>query len=472
MIKAIKEHLERSVSGGPNKHACMLMAPTGVAAFNIGGLTIHRALQLQVEHGRLARQISLGALALHNLRDLWKGVHTIIIDEVSMVSYQILKSIHSRLCEIYANDEIFGGLNVIAVGDFYQLSPVNGSFIFSDQRSSGRLASHLWRDLFTMVELKVNMRQQNDTSFSQMLNRIRKGEQTHEDVKAIQGRLVSNGDIDLSAAPFDTALRLYPRTASVDEYNESQIASLAQTTKLYMFEAEHAILQSRGQFYANVQYNEGPERLIPQDDKECAALPRRLKLAVGARVMLRRNINCGDGLVNGARGQIVGFKWPGNARDQSKPGELPVEVYVRFLDPNIGRISRVPVSSGEQDVIPIRPISARFYGKEGILLQRTQIPLILCWAATVHKVQGLSLDATVIDLGVNVFEPRMSYVALSHVRTLGGLALLNFEPTKVRANKRIHKEMERLTGLQLRTLQSNCVDNGGSSQVEEMEVEE
>ena len=87
--------MERSVSGGPNKHACMLMAPTGVAAFNIGGLTIHRALQLQVEHGRLARQISLGALALHDLRDLWKGVHTIIIDEVSMVSYQILKSIHS-----------------------------------------------------------------------------------------------------------------------------------------------------------------------------------------------------------------------------------------------------------------------------------------------------------------------------------------------------------------------------------------
>ena len=71
VIKAIKEHLERSVSGGPNKHACMLMAPTGVAAFNIGGLTIHRALQLQVEHGRLARQISLCALALHDLRDLW-----------------------------------------------------------------------------------------------------------------------------------------------------------------------------------------------------------------------------------------------------------------------------------------------------------------------------------------------------------------------------------------------------------------
>ena len=140
-----------------------------------------------------------------------------------------------------------------------------------------------------MVELKVNMRQLNDTSFSQMLNRIRKGEHTHEDVKATQRHLVSNGDIDLSDVPFDTALRLYPHTASVDEYNESQIASLGQTTKLYTFEGEHAILQSRGQFYANVQYNEVPERLIPQDNKECAALPRRLKLAVGASVMLLMN---------------------------------------------------------------------------------------------------------------------------------------------------------------------------------------
>ena len=73
---------------------------------------------------------------------------------------------------------------------------------------------------------------------------------------------------------------------------------------------------------------------------------------------------------------------------------------------------------------------------------------------------------------MSVFEPGMAYVALSCVWTLGGLALLNLEPMKVKANKRVYKEMERLTGLQLRTLQSQCIDSGGSSQVEEMEVEE
>ena len=94
-----------------------------------------------------------GCTCLARFKRFLESVHTIIIDEVS---YQFLKLIHSRLCEIYANDEIFGGLNIIAMGDFYQLSPVNSSFIFSDQRSSGRLASHLWREISS--ELKVNMK--------------------------------------------------------------------------------------------------------------------------------------------------------------------------------------------------------------------------------------------------------------------------------------------------------------------------
>ena len=237
---------------------------------------------------------------------------------------------------------------------------------------------------------------------------------------------------------------MYPRRVDVDGHNEMQIKNLAKSSQIYSIDAEHAILESRGQIYANIKYNEVPERVIPQYDKDCAALPRILKLAVGARVMLRRNINCGDGWVNGARGAIVGFKWPRNARHQSMPGELTTEVYVRFLDPNVGKLSKVPVVSEQQDVVPIQPISARFYGKEGTLLQRTQIPLILGWAATIHEVQGLSLDAAVMHLGKDVFEPGMVYVALSHVRILNGVALLNFQPKKMTANKRVHEEMARL----------------------------
>ena len=109
-----------------------------------------------------------------------------------------------------------------------------------------------------------------------------------------------------------------------------------------------------------------------------------------------------------------------------------------------GNCQRYHVVSGEQHVVPIQLIPARFYGKEGTLLQRTQIPLILCWAATIHEVQGLSLDAAVMDLGKDVVEPGMAYVALSRVCTLNGVGLLNFQPKKMTANKRVHEEMARL----------------------------
>ena len=92
----------------------------------------------------------------------------------------------------------------------------------------------------------------------------------------------------------------------------------------------------------------------------------------------------------------------------------------------------------------LEPISVRFYGRQGTVLQRTQLLIILCWAATLHKVQGLSFDAAVLDLGDRVFEPGMAYVALSCVRTLDGVALSSFEPRKIKANKRVHAEMARL----------------------------
>ena len=97
------------------------MAPTDVAAFNIGGLSIHKALNLPVEHGRSTTYCKLASERLHDIRRLSKSVTMIIIDEISMVSYQTLNFVHQRLTEIKGTDDtevLFGGLNVIAVGDF------------------------------------------------------------------------------------------------------------------------------------------------------------------------------------------------------------------------------------------------------------------------------------------------------------------------------------------------------------------
>ena len=107
--------------------------------------------------------------------------------------------------------------------------------------------------------------------------------------------------------------------------------------------------------------------------------------------MLRRNIMCEDGLVNGARGEIVGFKWSDGAGHQTQHGNLPAAVLVKFHDPRVGRIHSIPMPGCDSEAVEIRPISAKFFAQQGVTLQRTQLPLVPCWAATIHKVQGLSL---------------------------------------------------------------------------------
>ena len=171
-----------------------------------------------------------------------------------------------------------------------------------------------------------------------------------------------------------------------------------------------------------------------------------LKLAVGSKFMLRRNIFCEDGLVNGARGIVVAFRWHYGGTSQAADGELPEAVLVKFDDPRVGRLTHVTALFGDCPVeaIEVKPITAQFHGKHSSVLERTQVPLILCWAATIHKVQGLSLDAAVIDLGPQVFEYGMAYVALSRVRTLDGVALLRLSPERVSASSFVSSEMERL----------------------------
>ena len=141
-----------------------------------------------------------------------------------MVSYEVHLPVHQRLCEIFAMDDIFGGVNVIAVGDLHQLSPVNEHNIFSSGKvQSRRLASHLWKDIFSMIELEDNIRQHNDQSFSSLLNRIQIGDHTQEDIAIQATRKTSNNQVDLLAPPFQKALRRFLRVSDCDLYNEQEL---------------------------------------------------------------------------------------------------------------------------------------------------------------------------------------------------------------------------------------------------------
>ena len=140
------------------------------------------------------------------------------------------------------------------------------------------------------------------------MNRVRTGSQTSDDMSLLRTSDIHN-PIDLDQAPFVDALRLIPLKEQVNLYNQHCLEKLSTTTTVYEFSADHSILESPKQAVGVVSHNSVPEALIPPDDNDCAGLARTVKLAVGAQVMLRRNIMCEDGLVNGPRGVVVKFTW-------------------------------------------------------------------------------------------------------------------------------------------------------------------
>ena len=264
-----------------------LTAPTGVAAYNIGGLTIHRALRLPVEHHHTSSYRKLSDQALTQMRKQWKGVRYLIIDEISMVSDKTLQHICLRLKEIMQPDmadAYFGNLSVICFGDFFQLKPVMGRYVFDCPTPP-----NLWVDLFDFVELHVNVRQQGDAQYADILSRIRTGDHTESDYETLTQR--SSTSVDMSKPPFDTALHLYPTLKLVDKHNTKTIATLDNVVDVKALDM---------QISACGICDLAPITLVPNDDRDCAGLPTCLHLAVGAQVMLTRNLDTDQGLVNGA----------------------------------------------------------------------------------------------------------------------------------------------------------------------------
>ncbi|MCG8079346.1 MAG: AAA family ATPase, partial [Candidatus Thiodiazotropha taylori] len=171
LLRLIREYLLRkSTSLLPN---VLVAAPTGVAAYNINGLTLHSLLQLPTQDKSNAQYHPLSPRSYKILYEAFKQLKYLIIDEVSMVSYNTLEHIHLRLNEVKEKlldiEYLFGNVSIICFGDLYQLRPVFGSPIFS--QTSQNTALHLWKDIFSLHELTENKRQAKDLSYAQLLNR-------------------------------------------------------------------------------------------------------------------------------------------------------------------------------------------------------------------------------------------------------------------------------------------------------------
>ena len=411
LVNVIISRLEHSpiIPGHMPVKVC---APTGTAARNVKGRTIHSLLKIPVS--KYNNYVPLHPHALQLLRVEFHGVHTLVIDEISMVSSMMVTMISRRLAEIYDNNSPFGGINIIVVGDIFQLRPVLGKAIYTN--------TLLWQK-FQPYFLVQNVRQSTDESYGRLLNRARIGILLPCDIAALKSRL-----IDIAHNDQPDVLHIYPLRSQVKVYNKLRQSQLLGAVAMITIAAEH--------FYSAHDAECGQEvsdYYIPEDERHAGNLVNSLHICVGTRVMLIRNIMTSDGLVNGAMGIVTSVNYE---------GKYITSISVLFDDESVGRLTNV---KGHQP-ISIERIDHE-YMYHGRTMIRRQFPLMQSWACTIHKVQGMTFDKIVVDVGSSVFEPGMAYVALSRVKTLSGLFITAFDVQAIKCDINAVLENERLKKL-------------------------
>lgn len=414
-----------------------ITAPTGIAGLNIGGGTIHSFAGIglgreNVQH--LVKRLS------HHAEDRWKATSMLIIDEISMLDGRLFDKIEEMARIIRDMDEPFGGIQLVLSGDFFQLPPVPDSDSTTRIASTFAFEAKSWlRCVGPPVFLETVFRQK-DTSFVSMLSALRLGVLSEEQISrflALQRDIKADDGIEPT--------ELYPLKREVNKCNQERLARLESA------EAEFEAMETRGSnIFGQPISAYAAEALLEQ-----LTVPRKLKLKVGAQVVLLRNITQGPTrLVNGSLGKVVDFINTGEALkkhleiaepDPRRDGdEMSSEVPSRgtFFPLNEGVVFKkneqyplVKFSSGT--TLLCIPLQFEVQGLKGNTeATRTQVPLALAWAMSIHKSQGQTLPRVKVDVR-RAFEPGQVYVALSRATSLEGLQVLNFDPVKARAHERV-----------------------------------
>lgn len=339
-----------------------ITASTGIAATHIGGVTIHSWSGIGISETLSDDQIEI-IVEKPWMKQKLGGAKVLIIDEVSMLNARTIDLVDRVMRKAkLEKDKPFGGIQVILVGDFFQLPPVSkvgneSKFVFH---------SDAWAALSPKICVIQEQHRQEDMVFLEVLTAMRNGQITKGHKEILSDRIVKKGE-------HAHTTRLYTHNGDVDVLNTKELKALPSELKSYGMEES------------------GVPAVIMTLKKNCLS-PEMLKLKVGALVMFTKN-NFEEGFVNGTLGEITGF-------DKG----LPV----------------VKTSDGAE----IIPDYEEWSIKEGerVIAKIQQIPLRLAWAITVHKSQGMSLDSAIIDLS-GAFEYGQGYVALSRVRSLSGLFL-------------------------------------------------
>jgi ATP-dependent exoDNAse (exonuclease V) alpha subunit len=368
----------------------VICAPTGVAALNVGGQTIHSLFRLPI-----------GVIADHDieqngdLRKLLNTIDTLVIDEVSMVNADLLDAVDRSLRQArQRKEEAFGGVQVVLFGDPYQLAPVPGDLderaYFEDQyRSMWFFDAKVWDEASLRIFELTTIHRQHEDEFKAMHTAVRHGTVTAEIAERFN-------TVGARPAPTADAITLATRNDTVNRINARELARLPGRVLT-------AKAEITGDFGG---------RTYPADES--------LELKVGARVMFLKN-DPDQRWVNGTVGTV--------SRIQSTVF-VEVDGEVHEVEPAIWEKYKYSYSAATKQLS--REIVAEFQ----------QFPLRLAWAVTIHKSQGKTYDRAIIDLGQRSFAPGQTYVALSRLTELDGLYLTRpIRPSDVIVDENVRRFM-------------------------------
>ncbi|MEL0625583.1 AAA family ATPase [Salinibacterium amurskyense] len=374
----------------------VICAPTGVAALNVGGQTIHSLFRLPI-----------GVIADHELeqtdqlRKLLNTIETLVIDEVSMVNADLLDAIDRSLRQArQRKKEPFGGVQVVLFGDPYQLAPVPGDpderAYFEDRyRSIWFFDALVWQETDLTIYELTSIHRQHEDEFKYMLNAVRHNGVTAE----IAGRLNAVG---ARPAPNDGTITLATTNSTVTRINASALARLPG--RVLTAKAEIS-----GEFGG---------RAYPADEA--------LELKVGAQVMFLRNDTQEGGTqrwVNGSVGTVVKIADTVWVEIDGRDYEVKPAVWEKFKYSYSARTKAL---------------------RKDVVAEFTQFPLRLAWAVTIHKSQGKTYDSAIVDLGPRSFAPGQTYVALSRISRLEGLYLTRpLRPSDIIVDENVVRFMSR-----------------------------
>ncbi|KAJ1032924.1 hypothetical protein NDA16_000203 [Ustilago loliicola] len=421
LLREIIKDLRRKHTKRPDSVA--VTASTGIAACNIGGVTIHSFAGIGLGKEPTAQLVSK-IRKNRKAAARWARTQVLIIDEVSMVDPALFDKLEEGARLIRKKpDKPFGGIQVVITGDFFQLPPVNpgGSVTFAfDAQSWDKVVQH-----------KVNLTQvfrQKDESFVTMLNEMRFGRLSQKTIEAFR-KLERTPKYDDDIVPTE----LFPMRQEVDRANMGRLSALQTESQSYQAQDGGTLM------------GEARERVL----QNSIALPV-LHLKKGAQVMLIKNVD--ESLVNGSVGKVIDFMDDGEydkaigamemaelqKEERDKAARVSTRKWplVRFHLPNGGTRDYLARPEQWKTELPDGEVQA----------SRTQVPLILAWAMSIHKSQGQTLPCCKINLN-RVFEKGQAYVALSRATSIEGLQVLGFKPEKVMAHPRVIQWSQSLIAL-------------------------